>query len=41
MNNVWGIGVVNRDSYGYVAAAATWCVEAFWIMILAKHWVQG
>jgi ribonuclease HI len=27
-NNMWGIGVVIRDSYGDVAAAATWIVEA-------------
>jgi hypothetical protein len=25
---MWGIGVVTRDSYGYVVAGTTWCVEA-------------
>jgi ribonuclease HI len=28
INNMWGIGVVVRDSDGNVAAAATWSVEA-------------
>jgi len=29
INNVWGSGIVIRDSHGYVVALTTWCVECF------------